>query len=80
MATALYRAEPSGVAGSTVVQASLMAQPEGAENKVMRWGASGAGWGQSASWQNLGYKQSRLCVLRHLSGFKWRCDLIHCVF
>lgn len=45
MAATLYRAEPSDVAGSTVGQAPLMAQPEGAENKVMCWGVSGAGVG-----------------------------------
>lgn len=39
MAAALYRAEPSGVAGSAMGQTPLMAQYEGTEkNKVMCWG------------------------------------------
>lgn len=47
MAAALYRAEPSGVAGSAMGQTPLMAQYEGTEkNKVMCWGwRVELGWG-----------------------------------
>lgn len=82
MAAALYRAEPSGIAGSAMGQAPLMAQPEGTENKVTCWG-----------WWSQWSRGGAVCILAE-SGlraeqavcaepFEWLSvegDLIHCVF